>query len=67
MQLPCIVSDVGDSKQVVGENGVYSHENMQDLVVEIERFVKMPKAERLEVGRDNRRRIIQHYSIESMV
>jgi len=67
MQVPCVVTDVGDAKEIVGVSGVVvPPENPLDLAVAISSVVSLDKGVRVELGRSARRRIKDKYSIESI-
>lgn len=66
--LPCVVTNVGDSGFVVGDTGVIvPAKNIEALTRGIEFIVNMPKSEREILGMSARQRIIDNFSIESVV
>lgn len=67
MQVPCVVTDVGDAKEIVGTSGVVvPPENPLDLAVAINSVVSLDKSVRIELGQSARQRIKDNYSIESI-
>jgi glycosyltransferase involved in cell wall biosynthesis len=66
--IPCIVTDVGDSAQIVGESGILvkprDREAFTDAMV---RLIKMSSEERRELGKLARNRIINHFSLDLVV
>ncbi len=68
MERPCIVTDVGDSKVIVGETGIIVAPNNEKSIIDaILHFDKMGMPERLKLGRMSRERIIEKYGINKMV
>ena len=64
-ELPCIVTDVGDSKVIVGECGVVVKPNsVEDFKKGIEKLIK---EDLKKLGICSRERIIKNFSIEKMV
>jgi len=61
----CVVSDVGDSKKIVGDLGVVVKPNsVEDLYKGIE---KMINSNYIEIGKKSRKRVIDNFSIDKMV
>ncbi|BCD67749.1 glycosyltransferase [Nitratiruptor sp. YY09-18] len=64
-EVPCVVTDVGDSKIIVGECGeVAQPRNVEDLVEKIE---MMFDRDLQELGKCSRKRIVENFSLEKMV
>ncbi len=64
-EIPCIVTDVGDSKVIIGECGVAVKPNsVEDFSKGIEKLIKKDLKE---LGICSRERIIKNFSIEKMV
>lgn len=67
-EVPCVSTDVGDSKDIVFESGIIvppSDENA--LYSALEKMVNLPQQERLKLGRAGRKRIESQYSLNSVV
>ena len=66
--VPCVVTDVGDSKWIVGDTGiVVPPNNVEALVDGIEYMLNLPKTEREKMGMAARKRIIDNFSIDLIV
>lgn len=66
--VPCVVTDVGDSKWIVGDTGiVVPSNNVEALVEGIEYMLNLPKTEREKMGMAARKRIIDNFSINLIV
>jgi glycosyltransferase involved in cell wall biosynthesis len=66
--VPCVVTDVGDSAHVVGKEGlVVPPGDSQRLADAWLRMVSLPAAERAHLGERARQRIIEHFSLASIV
>ena len=64
---PCIVTDVGDSAQLLGDAGmVIPPSNVPELAQAMCEFATMSPDERSRLGRLGRERIEKHYSLESV-
>lgn len=63
-----IVSDVGDTRNLVGETGyVYDANNFDGLVRAINAFLNLSLRERREMGADARARVVELYSYDKMI
>lgn len=63
-ETPCVVTDVGDSKRIVGELGIVVKPNDdQDLCKGIEKMIKFPYEERQKLGEKSRQRIKDLFDI----
>ncbi len=63
--LPCIVTDVGDSKQIVGEtNHVVNAKDFKGLARAIGKFLEKPEISR---NFDSRNRIVEYFDIRKVV
>jgi glycosyltransferase involved in cell wall biosynthesis len=66
--VPCVTSDVGDSAQIVGDTGrVVPAGDPVRLAEALRTIVQMGTEARVSLGRIARQRIIEHYSLESMI
>lgn len=66
--VPCVVTDVGESAEIVGEFGaVVARGDAVALAREWERLLAMPREERAKLGEGARERIGTRYSIERVV
>jgi glycosyltransferase involved in cell wall biosynthesis len=67
MQVPCVVTDVGDAKKIVGKNGfVVEKNNPQQLANGILKFLNMSREQRKSFGFSSRDTIIKNYSIDAV-
>jgi glycosyltransferase involved in cell wall biosynthesis len=63
-----VTTDVGDSAQIVGETGhVVPVGNPARLAVALRAVVQMSAEARVRLGQVARQRIIEHYSLASMI
>jgi glycosyltransferase involved in cell wall biosynthesis len=68
MGKPCIVTDVGDSKLIVGNTGIVVPPNNPDSIQDaILIALKMSASERVNLGKMARERVINNYEINKMV
>jgi glycosyltransferase involved in cell wall biosynthesis len=66
--VPCVTTDVGDAAQIVGETGrVVPAGDPARLAEALCAIVQMDAEARRELGRVARQRIIEHYSLDSMI
>jgi glycosyltransferase involved in cell wall biosynthesis len=66
--IPCVVTDVGDSANIVGQTGeIIPIENANKLADALFELAKKGVDERQELGRQTRERIIAMFSVEKMV
>jgi glycosyltransferase involved in cell wall biosynthesis len=67
MQVPCVVTDVGDAAEIVGETGiVVAPRDPMALAAALRVMLNNGAAERSRLGELARRRIEERYSIESI-
>ena len=67
MQVPCVVTDVGDARRIVGKEGiVIKRKNPQELAKGILKFLNMNFDQRKSFGISGRTRIVKNYSIDAM-
>jgi glycosyltransferase involved in cell wall biosynthesis len=65
-EVPCVVTDVGDSSVLVGDTGTVVPPGQPDLLAQaIRRWIDLP--DRLRTGARARQRVIERYSVSSMV
>ena len=66
--VPCVVTDVGDSIDIVGDTGrgVEPHD-MQGLAIALEELLTLPPAERAALGERARERVAAHFEIGKVV
>jgi glycosyltransferase involved in cell wall biosynthesis len=65
--VPCVVTDVGDSASIVGETGlVVSPRDPEQLAQAIERLLRMPDAERSQLGLKARERVQEHFALDAI-
>ena len=68
MGLPCIVTDIGDARILLGDNSqLVAPNNLNELLAAIKTFLFMSVDERTTIGTKNRRRIHRHFSLNRMV
>jgi glycosyltransferase involved in cell wall biosynthesis len=66
--VPCVTTDVGDASQIVGETGrVVPVGDPARLAEALRAIVQMGAEARFRLGRIARQRIIEHYSLDSMI
>lgn len=67
-EVPCVVTDVGDSAVLVGETGtVVPPEDPRALATAVTAVLSLPEQDRRELGRAGRRRVLEHFSAETAV
>ena len=67
-EVPCVVTDVGDCQEVVGDAGrVVAAGDMQGLATQILNVLRLPPAQRAALGRRARERVAAHYEIGDVV
>lgn len=67
MQVPCVVTDVGDSRKIVGKYGIVVKRNdPRELANGILKFLNMSREQRKYFGSSGRDTIIKNYSIDSV-
>jgi glycosyltransferase involved in cell wall biosynthesis len=65
--VPCVVTDVGDSRQIVGDTGlVVPPGDPAALAAAWEEVLRTPAAERRELGARARKRIEDNYSMKAI-
>ena len=68
MEVPCVVSDVGDAARIAGETGwVVPARNSRKLADAVVEALAIPREARRERGRAARRRIVEHFAVDEMV
>ena len=67
-EVPCVVTDVGDSARVVGETGLsVPPRDPAALCAAWERLLGMEESERRKLGESARRHVIEHYSLPTIL
>lgn len=67
LELPCVVTDVGDSKSIIeDESMVVSIQNPEAIIEKWDILYKMDKQKRLEIGKKLKNKVVMQYSIESV-
>jgi glycosyltransferase involved in cell wall biosynthesis len=67
-EVPCVVTDVGDSALLVGGTGtVVAPEDSQALAAAITALLKLPAEKRREAGRAGRQRVLEQFSADTAV
>ena len=62
--VPCVVTDVGDSAEIVGATGrVVEVDDMQGLASHIVELLRLPGVQKVDLGRQARERIASHFEI----
>ena len=65
--IPCVVTDVGDSKILIGNSGIcIPPENPEALAKSILKMRELSRSERIHLGEIARSRIVEHYSLDRM-
>ena len=66
-EIPCIVTDIGDSKRIIGDKGIIVKPNCEnDLAKAINEIIDMNKDDYEYLGKTAREKIIKNYSISSV-
>jgi len=66
--VPCVVTDVGDSKLMVGDKGiVVSQKDFQALADAWETMITRIEDPRLQLGEKVRRRIVEQFGIDTLI
>jgi glycosyltransferase involved in cell wall biosynthesis len=67
-EVPCVVTDVGDSASIVGDTGfAVSRDDMSGLAEAVNRILGLPSEQRLALGRRARERVVQRFDIRAVV
>lgn len=65
--VPCVATDVGDVKLVIGDTGfVVAPKDADRLAGAWNQLVQLDKERRIQMGRAARRRIVAHYSLDTV-
>ena len=66
--VPCVVTRVGDSAEIVGETGLVVDPGEKDAFVDaLQKMIEMSPDKRRELGRLARQRIIKHFTLDTVV
>jgi len=66
--VPCIVTDVGDSKEIVRDTGITVSPMDNELIFRAwQELLDLPLERRQALGRDARNRVLNHYSLDRAV
>jgi glycosyltransferase involved in cell wall biosynthesis len=66
--VPCAVTDVGDSARIVGETGAVAPPNDPNaLASALKKLIELAPGERRALGKTARQRIVENYSLETML
>ena len=66
--VPCVVTDVGDSKEIIGETGiVVSPRDVDALTAGIEKLIMMTPEQRQTLGEAARARIKENYDLDKII
>lgn len=66
--VPCVVTDVGDSADIVGNTGrVVEAGDMAGMAIELLSILQMSEAEKLALGQKARARVVANYDINHVV
>ena len=64
MGLPCVATDVGDVRQMVGDNGrVVPHSSVEKLVIALTNVIDSDADKRRSIGASLRQRALQEYTL----
>lgn len=67
MEIPCVVTDIGDSKYIVGEYGfVVEPGDIVSLTSGLTKMVELKPDDRKQLGKKSRARIIESFSLEKI-
>ncbi|MBC8331164.1 MAG: glycosyltransferase [Anaerolineae bacterium] len=67
-EIPCVVTNVGDSAHIVGNTGrVVAPNDPESLAAAVSEFLEMSAETRAALGRQARKRIQEKFSVEKMV
>jgi glycosyltransferase involved in cell wall biosynthesis len=67
-EIPCVVTDVGDSSRIVDETGIIVQPGDPFIMAKgILKILSLSEAERESIGRNARNRIVNEFSVEKMV
>ena len=66
--VPCIVTDVGDSAEIIGTTGlVVKISNTFDLITKISQFINLSKSQKAKLSINARMRVCSKYNISNVV
>lgn len=67
-EIPCVVTDVGDSARIIGQTGMVTPANNAQKLADAMLFlINMGSDKRKEMGRNARERVIAEFSVKKMV
>ena len=65
-EVPCVVTDIGDCAQLVGDTGIAVSCESVAIAAGIAKLVRMDSNERCKLGRAARNRIVDHFSLHKI-
>lgn len=66
--VPCVVTDVGDSREIVGHNGITIPPNDPRALAEAwKSIILLSPTDRESMGQRSRERVVEHYNIKKVV
>lgn len=66
--VPCVVTNVGDSVEIIGNSGVVANAfDSSDIAEKIIKLINLHPSERLKLSKDARQRVKLHYDIRNVI
>ncbi len=67
MEVPCVATNIGESKNIIGKNGIIIKANSATLLEQgIQKILALNNKKRKEIGRSARKRVISKFDIEKI-